>query len=285
VIGTVVLFEDITQAKVMERSKDEFFSIASHELRTPLTSIRGNSSMMMDYYADALKDPTLKEMVTDIHESSTRLIDIVNDFLDVSRIEQGKIRFDFAEVELDKVIEQVAYEIQITLADKKVSLDVEPKILGDLPRAAGDADRIQQVLYNLVGNAVKFTEAGGTVTVMAAKSGDMLKVTVTDTGRGIPLDTQKFLFHKFQQAGSSIITRDTTRGTGLGLYISKLLIDGMRGEIWLEKSQPDKGSTFAFTLPIATAERIKQLQESEMGKGLTDTATGLTQTQSDSPQA
>jgi len=95
VIGTVVLFEDITQAKVMERSKDEFFSIASHELRTPLTSIRGNSSMMMDYYADALKDPTLKEMVTDIHESSTRLIDIVNDFLDVSRIEQGKIRFDF----------------------------------------------------------------------------------------------------------------------------------------------------------------------------------------------
>ena len=285
VIGTVVLFEDITQAKVMERSKDEFFSIASHELRTPLTSIRGNSSMMMDYYADALKDPTLKEMVTDIHESSTRLIDIVNDFLDVSRIEQGKIRFDFAEVELDKVIEQVAYEIQITLADKKVSLDVEPKILGDLPRAAGDADRIKQVLYNLVGNAVKFTEAGGTVTVMAAKSGDMLKVTVTDTGRGIPLDTQKFLFHKFQQAGSSIITRDTTRGTGLGLYISKLLIDGMRGEIWLEKSQPDKGSTFAFTLPIATAERIKQLQESEMGKGLTDTATGLTHTQSDSPQA
>ena len=285
VIGTVVLFEDITQAKVMERSKDEFFSIASHELRTPLTSIRGNSSMMMDYYADALKDPTLKEMVTDIHESSTRLIDIVNDFLDVSRIEQGKIRFDFAEVELDKVIEQVAYEMKIPLAEKKVSLNVEPKILGDLPRAVGDANRIKQVIYNLVGNAVKFTEAGGTITVMSAKSGDMLKVTVTDTGRGIPLDTQKFLFHKFQQAGSSIITRDTARGTGLGLYISKLLVDGMGGELLLEESQPDKGSTFAFTLPIATAELIKQLQVTVTSKDLADTATSLTQTQSGSPRS
>jgi two-component system sensor histidine kinase BarA len=245
--------------------------------------------MMMDYYADVLKDPTLKEMVTDIHESSTRLIGIVNDFLDVSRIEQGKIRFDFAEVELHKVIEQVAYEMKTPLILKKVSLNFEPKILGDLPRAAGDANRIKQVIYNLVGNAVKFTEAGGTITVMAekfaAKSGDMLKVTVTDTGRGIPLDTQKFLFHKFQQAGSSIITRDTARGTGLGLYISKLLVDGMGGELLLEKSQPDKGSTFAFTLPIATAERIKQLQLAVTSKGLADTATGLTQTQSDSPRA
>jgi signal transduction histidine kinase len=278
-IGCVILLEDITESIVAARSKDEFFSIASHELRTPLTAIRGNSSMMMQYYADVLKDPTLKEMLSDIYESSNRLIAIVNDFLDVSRIEQGKIKFDFVEVELDKMVQQVSDEMKVALKEQKISIKVEPKTLGHLPKVAGDANRIKQVIYNLVGNAVKFTEPGGAVTVSTAKfkaeSGDMLKVAVADTGRGIPIDAQKLLFRKFQQAGSSIITRDTARGTGLGLYISKLLVEGMGGEISLEKSEEGKGSTFAFTLPVATPGQLQKLQETETKKGPTDAKTGL----------
>lgn len=280
-IGSIIFIEDITEAKVLERSKDEFFSIASHELRTPLTAIRGNSSMMTQLYADTFKEPALKEMINDIHDSSTRLINIVNDFLDVSSIEQGKIKFVFDEVELDKIIEQVADEMKVILTDKKVQLKIEPKTPWHLPKVIADTNRVKQIIFNLVGNGVKFTEQGGSVTVTATKltvdSVPMLKVTVTDTGRGIPIDTQKLLFHKFQQAGSSLLTRDTTKGTGLGLYVNKLLIEGMGGEIWLEKSVMNEGSAFVFTLPVATAERLKSLQESE--KITTNTKTGLSQPQ------
>lgn len=252
VIGTIVLTADITEAKVLERSKDEFFSIASHELRTPLTAIKGNASMMLDYYKDAMKDEGLKEMAQDIHTSSIRLIEIVNDFLDLSRLEQGKIKYKLQPVALDKIIEQVAYELGPVLKQKHTSLKIGESIgqLGAMPLVQVDPDRIKQVLYNLVGNAAKFTEEG-TITITAHRQSGFMKVTVTDTGLGITLEGRKLLFRKFQQAGSSLLTRDTTRGTGLGLYISKLIIEGMHGQIGLENSTPGEGSAFFFTVPLA----------------------------------
>jgi PAS domain S-box-containing protein len=247
--GVVVLVEDVTEAKILERSKDEFFSIASHELRTPLTAIRGNTSMLKQYFPKALKDPDMNDMISDIHDSSVRLIEIVNDFLDVSRLEQGKIKFTLEAFAIDKVIEKVIYELGGMSKEKSVRLRIMHN-LGDLPHVYADKDRVKQVIYNLLGNAMKFT-GKGSITVDANVLGERLNIRITDTGHGISAQGQKLLFRKFQQTADSPLTRDTTRGTGLGLYISKLLLERMDGSITLERSEVDTGSTFSFTLPLA----------------------------------
>lgn len=249
VIGMVILVEDITEAKILERSRDEFFSIASHELRTPLTAIKGNTSMILDYFADQLKDRQMKEMIDDVHESSIRLIEIVNDFLDTSRLELGKMQFEKGILNLSQLIPNVIKQYQVTSSRKKLYIHFEDQ--EKQPPVVGDQDRFRQVLINLIGNGLKFTKEGG-VTVTLKNMGKFIKVLVSDTGMGIPKDNQKLLFRKFQQAESNIFTRDTTRGTGLGLYISKLMVDGMGGSVQLESSVVGKGTTFSFTLPVAT---------------------------------
>ncbi len=254
VIGAVFLIEDITERKVMERSKDEFFSIASHELRTPLTAIRGNTSMIMDFYGEKLTDPDLKEMIADIHASSLRLIDIVNDFLNVSRLEQGKIEFKNASFDLRDLALESVKEFEGSALEKNVLVRFEDT--GTVYSVFADRDRTKQALLNLVGNSLKFTEKGEVV-VHLVPDVDKVRCRVTDTGRGISKENQSLLFRKFQQAGSSLFTRDTTKGTGLGLYISRLIIEGMGGKIWLEKSEEGVGSEFCFTLPIADAASNK----------------------------
>jgi two-component system, OmpR family, phosphate regulon sensor histidine kinase PhoR len=271
-LGSVVLIEDITEAKVLERSRDEFFSIASHELRTPLTAIRGNTSMMLQYYAGELKDPELVGMINDVHDSSTRLIAIVNDFLDMSRLEQGKMSFELAPFPLEPVVERLAYEMKTVIKEKKLDFRFDTKQLDRLPQLLADKARVQQILYNLVGNSVKFTEKGYISVTTSIEEGDMLKVAVTDSGRGIPVEAHKLLFHKFQQANNSLLTRDTTRGTGLGLYISQLMARTMGGDLGLEKSEPGVGSTFSFRLPLATPERLAKLPKQS---ATVDTQTGL----------
>jgi PAS domain S-box-containing protein len=256
IIGIVMLAEDITEEKILARSKDEFFSIASHELRTPLTSIKGNTSMLMQYFPDILKDPDVKEMITDVHDSSIRLIDIVNDFLDVSRLEQGKISFTYTAFSLEPLVEKIVYEMQAMLDERKLYLKFDKMTLDSLPKVWADENRTKQVIYNLVGNASKFTEKGGISISAAVEDGD-LKVLVTDTGRGLSAANQQLLFHKFQQANTSLLTRDTSRGTGLGLYISKMIVENMGGVIKLERSEEGKGSTFSFTLPLATQGDIQ----------------------------
>lgn len=275
-IGCVVLLEDITESIVAARSKDEFFSIASHELRTPLTSIRGNSSMIMDFYKDILKDQQLKEMIEDINVSSVRLIEIVNDFLDVSRLEQGKMKFNYESISVEKVIESVAYEMKTVLTEKKIYLKVNKLTLDSLPLVWADKSRLEQVIYNLVGNASKFTEKGG-ILISAELDGNQkfVKVLVADTGRGMSSESQQLLFHKFQQASSSILTRDTTRGTGLGLYISKMIIENMGGIIRLEASIVNRGTVFSFTIPVATIQRQATATNTITP---TDTVTGLSST-------
>ena len=281
-LGAVILLEDITEAKILERSKDEFFSIASHELRTPLTSIRGNSSMILDFYKEMINgNADLNEMMQDIHTSSVRLIAIVNDFLDVSRLEQGKMKLTYATVSVEKVIESTAYEMKATINEKKIYLKVDKLTLDTLPQVWADENRLKQVVYNLVGNAAKFTEKGGiTISARLEPDKDKIKVLVTDTGRGISQDSQQLLFHKFQQTGSSLLTRDTTRGTGLGLYISKMIVESMGGVISLDHSDTDKGSIFSFTVPVATPERQATAKKDDTQ---TNTTTGMTTEKPDLP--
>lgn len=248
-IGYAMLIEDVTEAKVMERSRDEFFAVASHELRTPLTAIRGNVDMILEAYADKIVDGDMKEMLLDIEASSIRLISIVNDFLEVSRLEQGRFEIKKTRFNVSEIIAKVLRDIETTARQKGLSVAYAAPT-SPLPAAYADSNRTEQILFNLVGNAIKFTKSGG-VAITAVMAGDFINVRVIDTGDGISERSQMLLFRKFQPAGEEMLARDVTKSTGLGLYISKLIISSMGGTIGLEKSEPGKGSTFLFTLPVA----------------------------------
>jgi signal transduction histidine kinase len=247
-VGCVVLLEDITEGAILERAKDEFFAIASHELRTPLTAIRGNTSLIEQYYPNAVKDPQVKSMLHDIHASSIRLINIVNDFLDASQLEQGQMRFVPSAFDIGKIAATVLNEIRDSARAKNLYAELEPS--DTIPFVWADPARTKQVLYNLVGNALKFTAKGG-ISLRLEQVEAGVKITVIDTGKGIPVDNQRLLFRKFQQASEKAsLTRDATNGTGLGLYISQRLVEGMKGELKLEWSEPSRGTSFSFTLPL-----------------------------------
>jgi signal transduction histidine kinase len=248
VLGVVVLIEDITEVKALERSKEEFFSIASHELRTPLTAVRGNSALLQQIYSNKLNDKGFDDMVTDIHAASVRLIGIVNDFLDATRLEQGKIKFENEAFNIEETLKTVIYELTAVANEKGNTLKLGNGVV-NLPKIFADKNRVKQIVYNLVGNAMKFTEKG-TITIDAHVQGNMLKVFITDTGPGISEENQRTLFHKFQQSGGNPLTRDAARGTGLGLYISKMLCEQMGGNTVLEHSEVEHGTTFSFSLPL-----------------------------------
>lgn len=247
----VVLIEDETEAKVLERSRDEFFAVASHELRTPLTAIRGNAEMIQEMYADTITDKDFKEMIHDVHEASVRLITIVNDFLDVSRLEQGKITLKKEQFVLSALIEKVLKNLNKTASIKGVTLTFHPPT-SPMPPAFADTARVEQVLFNIVGNAIKFTDHGDVEVGASLENPGFLKISVRDRGIGISSHNQALLFRKFQQAGEQMLARDVTQGTGLGLYISRLLIESMGGVIGLEKSDLGEGSTFYFTIPVTS---------------------------------
>jgi len=248
VIGYVLIVEDITEAKIAERSREEFFTIASHELRTPLTAIRWNTELLLKTYKDQLPTSEARTMLEDIGSSSERLISIVNDFLEASSFEQGKIEMGHAAFDIRTPINEALRDLGGLATQKGLSLTfVEPS---EPIQVTGDRVRIEQVLTNLVGNAIKFTETGG-ITVMLVVEDRMVRVRVTDTGLGVAERNQSLLFRKFQQAGDDLLSRHGSESTGLGLYISKLIVVAMGGEIGLEASEPGKGSTFYFTIPKA----------------------------------
>ena len=249
IIGAVVVFRDVTKEREIDRMKDEFLNIAAHELRTPLTAIRWSTSLIMQRFEKSLKDEKVKGMIEDMHASSLRLTEIVNDFLDVSKLEAGRIEFKKEALDMKGIIKKSLEGIKIVADKKGLYLKLEESREA-LPKVFADKDRFEQIIVNLLGNAIKFTEKGG-VSVAVIKEGGFLKVWVKDTGVGIAKDSQRLLFQKFQQSPKGSYTRDATKGTGLGLYISKLLVEGMGGKIYLEKSEESKGSTFAFTLPVA----------------------------------
>lgn len=247
VVGGIVLIDDITNARILEKSRDDFFSIASHELRTPLTVIKGNTAMIKEYY-DKLDDSEKKSMMDDIYASSVRLIAIVNDFLMTSRLEQKRLTFQISKVDSVKLILSSMKEVQHLANEKGLYLHLDSNASQQV-FVNTDEVRLKEVLINLIADAIKFTSKGG-VTVSIIPEDKYLKIRVSDTGLGIPEENRKFLFKKFQQATNNTLTRDPSRSTGLGLYISKLIIEGVGGYIYLESSEVGKGSVFAVKLPV-----------------------------------
>jgi signal transduction histidine kinase len=265
--GVSIIVEDVTQEKAALRSRDEFLSIASHELRTPLTAIRGNATLIKEYYGNFLEDKKdLQEMVDDIEVSSEHLIKIVNDFLNVSRLEQGKLVFNHELFNLFDVIEDILSEVKFAAQKKTLTVNLENMLTpADKLFCVADEVRTREVIYNLVGNAIKYTDKGK-IRINVTVNTDTVIIKIIDTGRGIPIQNQALLFKKFQQAGKSIYTTDSSSGTGLGLYISKLMAERMGGILYLEKSEENVGSVFVFTLPMASALEIKMLQSNQEKK-------------------
>lgn len=243
-IGAVFLTEDKTEERIAEKSKEDFFTIASHELRAPLTAIRGYIALIKQLFFINIKDEELKKIIQDIDTLSSQLINIVNDFLDTPKLEQGKIRVKKEPQDLIEIIKAGIKETTPIATQKNLVINFTNPL--DSALVLGDKERIRQVLINLISNGLKYTEEGG-ITINIEKTLDSkYKISIKDTGKGVPKENIKILFTKFQQTDP---TKHMT-STGLGLYISKLLVEKMNGEIKLENTAEGKGSTFSFSLPV-----------------------------------
>jgi PAS domain S-box-containing protein len=249
-LGVVRVFHDYSAELELTRQKDDFFSIASHELRTPLTIISGNLDNIIQGFGGTKLTETDSKLMSDTVSSSDRLISMINDFLNVSRLDQGRVKLDIKPVSACDLTEKIIGEMTPLFKEKGVGL----KLICDKKHSQvlADEDRLRQVIINLVGNSLKFTNQGS-VTITHKVSGNMLVTEVADTGMGIPKDKQSLLFHRFQQAMSRTLTRQPG-GTGLGLYISKEFVKLMGGDMKLVNSDPGTGSTFAFTIPLEKYE-------------------------------
>lgn len=227
----------------LDKLKDEFVSLASHELRTPMTAIKGSLSTILEGYAGNVSDQS-REFLTSAYNENDRLIRLVNNLLNISRIEAGRFTFNVTKVDLNKLITEVVENLQMAATEKGLFLKFG-QVTG-LPLVYADSDKVKEVVINLVGNAIKFTHKGG-ITVKCDVKDGFVQTAVTDTGSGISKEDQELLFKKFSQARGGYSKQ--AGGTGLGLYISKQIIEGQKGKILLE-SVLGQGSTFYFTLPI-----------------------------------
>jgi signal transduction histidine kinase/CHASE3 domain sensor protein len=234
------------QLMELDTLKDDFISIASHELRTPLGAIVGYLDMLLEGDFGVLS-PKVMFAITEVNTATKRLMDLVKSMLDISRIEQGRFEVHNSNFDLSNLYDEVIQNLRSVAEEKGIRLEYRRLTEAEKLFVLADKDRVQQILINLVGNAIKFTETGGVV--MTYRIDDRKIITdVIDTGIGIPPQTREHLFQKFWK-GRKALTRRPQEGTGLGLYISHLLVKAMGGEIWLERSVSGAGSTFSFSLP------------------------------------
>ena len=250
-LGFVATLHDVTVEREVMQMKNEFVSTVSHELRTPLTSIKGYIDLILDGDAGEINEIT-REFLMIVKENSDRLVELINDMLDISRIESGRIVLKIQPLNVAEIAAG-AGDTFAAIAEQtghRIALDVS----GDLPRAAGDRDRVGQVLMNFMSNAIKYSPAGGTVTVSAHADGGFVTVSIADEGLGIAEADQARLFTKFYRVDSSL-TREIG-GTGLGLSICKSIIELLGGTVGLT-SAAGVGSTFFFTLPIAGPDLVR----------------------------
>lgn len=234
------------QLKEIDKIKDTFLSTVSHEFRTPLASIKAYVDNLLTYDNE---EEIQREFLGTINNETDRLTRLINDFLDLSKIEAGRIQWKTAPVQMREAIEAAIMATEALAANTNLTLNTEFE--PDLPPVWSDKDRCIQVVTNLISNAIKFTPGGGNIFIRAGINDDsatMVKVSITDNGIGIPIEEQERIFHKFTQVGDGL--RDKPPGTGLGLAICQKIVEYYGGKIWV-KSEPGKGSTFFFTLPVA----------------------------------
>jgi PAS domain S-box-containing protein len=251
-LGSVSLLRDITEQAAIEAMKTEFISIVSHELRTPLTPIKGYIDLIVEGDAGDITEEQANYLHI-VQANTDALAALVNDLLDISKIEAGRIDLEIKPIQMETVIQEAVAIHRQALESKglKINISLPP----DLPPVRADRGRVAQVLNNLINNAYKYSNPGGLVSVTALAEGDFLEVAIADTGVGISKEDQKKLFTKFFRAKNPA-TREAG-GTGLGLAISKSIVEKHKGEIWVE-SQLGKGSAFHFTIPLVVPLPLKE---------------------------
>lgn len=259
IIGTVILVENMTAEKELERMKLDFVSMAAHELRTPLTSIQGYLSVFIEENANILKGE--KAMFLDRIQTSTRqLMGLIENLLSASRIEKGNLTVQLIPADLSLLVEDVVTGL-VEQAKSKQQILIFDKPKEKLPLVLIDHIRIEEVVTNLIANAIAYTPLQGQINVSitpfldnSKEKPSYLAVSIKDTGEGIPQEAIPHLFTKFFRVSGTL--EQGSKGTGLGLFISKSIVNMHKGKIWVE-SEYGKGSTFTFTLPIAGPEDMK----------------------------
>jgi PAS domain S-box-containing protein len=249
-VGWVITFYDITKEQELEEMRLDFVSMAAHELRTPLTAIRGYASLLNMQNAKDL-NPEGKELVNRLIMSSENLANLIDNLLNVSRIERNTFAVEAKPTDLRDTIKSVVDSLkqQAFIQNQRLELIIPEK----LPIVMADAFRIGQVLLNLIGNALNYTAEGGLITISAEQKGNYLQISVADNGQGIPKEALPKLFTKFFRVSGAL--EQGSKGTGLGLFISKSIIEMHGGKIWVE-SELNRGSTFTFVLPVAASSDL-----------------------------
>jgi signal transduction histidine kinase len=244
------LAEKGRQLELASQHKSQFLANMSHELRTPMNAILGYTELIMDHIYGEVPEK-ISEVLERVQQSGHHLLDLINDVLDISKMEAGQLTLALNDYSLAEVVQTVFSAVESLAVEKGLALTVS--LPPDLPLGKGDERRLTQVLLNLLGNAIKFTEVGA-VQVRATAADGAFTVAVSDTGPGISEADQQKIFEAFQQADSSITRKKG--GTGLGLSIVKRIVEMHGGRVWVESRQ-GRGSTFWFTLPI----RVEQQKE------------------------
>jgi PAS domain S-box-containing protein len=251
-LGTVSIFRDITREVEVDRLKSEFVATVSHELRTPMTSIKGYVDILLMGAAGALNE-NQTHFLEIVKNNTERLNILVNDLLDISRIEAGRVTLSLQPLDLREIAEDATADILRRSQEENRPMAVSLDIPRGLPFVHGDLERVRQILGNLLDNAYNYTPANGTITIRMVEVDNEVQVDVIDNGQGVPLDEQERIFERFYRGENPLVL--ATPGTGLGLAIVRQLVEMHHGRIWMKSTGiPGEGSTFSFTLPVYQAD-------------------------------
>ena len=258
-LGSVVVLRDITREVESEKLKDDFITSVSHELRTPLTAIKGYNELLRMTGAGKLDDQQF-QFIDTIDENVADLLNLIQEMLDISQIDAGALGIDQEPVDMTELIKAEAQKWRQKMAEKELAFDTN--LLTESVWVEGDWNRLTRVLHNLVSNAYAYTLPGGKVEILLRQENGQAQVDVVDTGVGISEENQRFLFTRFFRAIHEESTYDIS-GAGLGLYISKAIIEAHNGgKIWVE-TKLNRGSTFSFALPVINPATSAEIDEPE----------------------
>jgi len=244
-ISTLIILHDISREKVVESLKSQFVSVAAHQLRTPLSIIKWSLCMLLDGEIGLLTNEQI-EMLDKAQQTNERMIHLINDLLNVARIEEGRFMYRPKTVDMIELLEKVAEPARALAKNKRVKFEFKKPIDNSSKVIKADIEKLSLAIKNLLENAIFYTSSGGKVVLSAERVKDDVLVCIKDSGIGIPKDQHKRVFNKFFRADNAV--RMETEGTGLGLFITKNIIEAHQGKISFE-SEEGKGTTFKFSLP------------------------------------
>mgnify|MGYP001123018486 CR=1 FL=1 len=242
-VNIIADVRDVTRFREAEEIKSTFISVVSHELKTPVALIKGYADTLLR--KDACWDPeTMRESLTVIIEEADRLHQLIDDLLDASRLQAGGLSLEIEQVKLDALVERVSRRFRTQTQNHEIDVSFP----ASFPVIAGDSDRLEQVLNNLISNGIKYSPEGGRISISGSAGPNEVVVTVSDEGEGIPLGEQPHVFERFFRGGRK--HHQHTSGAGLGLYLAKAIVEAHDGRMWV-KSSPGEGSAFSFAIPKA----------------------------------